>query len=266
MATQRIRRVFTLFVALWAVAMVTMHLDRRLSAARRVAVDVPALMAAESARRAGGVSWMPGFRDATRGVCLCEDCAGSFDEAYYVDTAHTAAPARSAAEAGALARLLHLVIADTPEGDVVDVGGAAYDLTQLELTVLRDMDRCGRRIWAVPARNASETPMLRARDAYRLNVRVGSCAQTCASVPARPVSLLRISGSEFEEVASALVAFYQRVVPGGVVLVGDYHAGSGAKAAVDTFRSASLVSDPLHVVLESQHPYIGAAWWAVTAK
>ena len=55
----------------------------------------------------------------------------------------------------ALVYILRSAIADTPEGDVVDFGGAAEVLI---LRVLREMDLCGRRLWSIGGRGASLGP------------------------------------------------------------------------------------------------------------
>lgn len=111
----------------------------------------------------------------------------------------------------------------------------------------------------------SETPPL---DAYRL--RTARCSSSnCSAVPVNTIAMLRISGDRFESAADSLIAFYGRIQIGGFVFVDGYYAHPKLKAAVDRFRFALKIVDPLSHIEEetrdSARPYLRAVWWQKTS-
>ena len=79
----------------------------------------------------------------------------------------------------------------------------------------------------------------------RLRVVKGPFAASlpAAAEPAR-VAVLRVDADTFEGTRDALEHLYDRVAPGGLVIVDDYHLG-GCRRAVREFREARGVAAPL---------------------
>ena len=64
-------------------------------------------------------------------------------------------------------------------------------------------------------------------------------------VPVDRLALLRIDGDMYESTTQALEALYDKVSPGGFVVVDDYNAFTQCREATDTFRGARGIDDPL---------------------
>ena len=203
--------------------------------------------------RGDSPSGMPGFYSAPAGTCLAPTAGVNESSVERLVGSAGAEDGRNRA----LVHLLRSAIADTPEGDVVDFGGSEA----LILRVLREMDVCGRRLWAIRG-----TPSA-ALDVYRL--RAASCATPAnCSVPVRTVSFLRISGHSFDDAATPLLVFYSRLEIGGFVFVDGYYDHQKIKSAVDSFRHAAKVIDAISHVEEPTRigsPLIRAAWWQRTS-
>jgi O-methyltransferase len=77
-------------------------------------------------------------------------------------------------------------------------------------------------------------------DPSRLEVRKGWFEQTLpAAAPAIDrVALLHVDGDWYESVKVALESFYEKVSPGGYVIIDDYGTWVGARQATDEFRAA----------------------------
>jgi O-methyltransferase len=68
------------------------------------------------------------------------------------------------------------------------------------------------------------------------------------SLPDAPVgrlAILRIDADLYVSTRQALDALYDRVVPGGFVIVDDYHAFAPCRRAVDEFRAERDIADPV---------------------
>jgi len=68
------------------------------------------------------------------------------------------------------------------------------------------------------------------------------------TLPAAPVSqiaVLRIDGDMYESTIQALHCLYDKVSAGGFVIIDDYGALAGCRAAVDDFRRERGIADPL---------------------
>jgi hypothetical protein len=68
---------------------------------------------------------------------------------------------------------------------------------------------------------------------------------TLPTAPINELSLLRLDGDLYESTMDALIALYDRVVSGGFVIVDDYGDFEPCRKAVDEFRSARNISDPV---------------------
>jgi len=66
--------------------------------------------------------------------------------------------------------------------------------------------------------------------------------------PIERLSLLRLDGDIYESTIVALRALYPKLSPGGFVIVDDYGAVSGCRAAVEDFRSAEGITEPLEEI------------------
>jgi O-methyltransferase len=73
-----------------------------------------------------------------------------------------------------------------------------------------------------------------------------------------PIAVLHADGDWYASVRLTLETFYDRVSPGGFVAVDDYGVWSGARQAVDEFRSARSIEQPL-ITVEA------AAYWRKAA-
>lgn len=100
----------------------------------------------------------------------------------------------------------------------------------------------------------------------RVKLIKGWFQDTLATTPTGPLALLRLDGDLYESTRVALEALYDRVSPGGYIIVDDYHSWPGCGRAVDEFirnrnLSVSLIdidenavfwrktSDPNHIPL-----------------
>ncbi len=76
----------------------------------------------------------------------------------------------------------------------------------------------------------------------------GWFADTLAQADFSQLALLRLDGDLYSSTRDALVACYDRVVPGGFVIVDDYGAIPQCARAVTDFRAERGITDPIHTV------------------
>jgi cephalosporin hydroxylase len=88
----------------------------------------------------------------------------------------------------------------------------------------------------------------------------GPPSRTLAEASIGEVALLRVDSHDPEEVRAVLDALYDRVTPGGFVVV-DAYGAADCQATVDRFRSECGVVDPLERV-----DWSGAAWRKTTEE
>lgn len=60
-----------------------------------------------------------------------------------------------------------------------------------------------------------------------------------------PLAILRLDGDMYESTMDALTHLYNRVSPGGYVIVDDYRVVAGCQTAVDEFRARRGISDAI---------------------
>lgn len=68
------------------------------------------------------------------------------------------------------------------------------------------------------------------------------------TLPGAPISrlaVLRLDGDMYESTMDALTSLYDKVSPGGYVIIDDYGAIPGCRSAVDDFRNAHTIDSPL---------------------
>ena len=83
--------------------------------------------------------------------------------------------------------------------------------------------------------------------------------ETLPSAPVEKLCVLRLDGDLYESTIVALDSLYDKVSPGGFVIIDDYLLAPCAKA-VDEFRSRRGISVPLHEVDGA------AVWWQVPSR
>lgn len=76
----------------------------------------------------------------------------------------------------------------------------------------------------------------------------GWFSDTLASSAIERLALLRLDGDLYESTMDALTALYDRVSPGGFVIVDDYGDFEPCKRAVDEFREARSIRDPIQTI------------------
>jgi O-methyltransferase len=71
---------------------------------------------------------------------------------------------------------------------------------------------------------------------------------TLPSAPIRELALLRLDGDLYESTINGLEALYDKVVPGGFVIVDDYGCIPQCRKAVDDFRARRNITEPIQEV------------------
>lgn len=68
---------------------------------------------------------------------------------------------------------------------------------------------------------------------------------TLPTAPIDKLALLRVDGDLYESTRDALVALYDKVSPGGFVIIDDYNDIPACKLAVDEFRAQKKITAPI---------------------
>jgi hypothetical protein len=76
----------------------------------------------------------------------------------------------------------------------------------------------------------------------------GLFKDTLGDAPIEKLALMRLDGDLYESTKNALEALYAKLSIGGFVIIDDYGAVPGCKAAVDEFRSVHGIVEPLEVI------------------
>jgi O-methyltransferase len=71
---------------------------------------------------------------------------------------------------------------------------------------------------------------------------------TLPGAPIGKLAMLRLDGDLYESTRDALAALYDKVVPGGFILVDDYGDFEPCRRAVDEFRASRGIRDPIEKV------------------
>jgi O-methyltransferase len=72
--------------------------------------------------------------------------------------------------------------------------------------------------------------------------------ETLPTAPIERIAVLRLDGDMYESTMVALEALYPKLSPGGFVIVDDYNCVPQCKLAVDEFRAAHAIVDPLEPI------------------
>jgi O-methyltransferase len=89
----------------------------------------------------------------------------------------------------------------------------------------------------------------------RVRFLVGWFKDTLPRAPIERLSVLRLDGDMYGSTMEALTALYPKLSPGGYVIVDDYGAIAQCKQAVDDFRAAHRIVDPIAPI-----DYTGVFW------
>jgi cephalosporin hydroxylase len=154
-----------------------------------------------------------------------------------------------------LERCLDMVRDGRVEGDVVDCGTGRGGTSIFLAAYLAGYELFGRRLWVADRFGGGTAPeehgpawfepdLNAVRDGFarfnlldeRVHFLQGAPGETLAEAPIEGIALLRIDRQEPEEVSAILRATYDRVRPGGFVVIDDYGSDACA-AAVEAFRS-----------------------------
>ena len=76
----------------------------------------------------------------------------------------------------------------------------------------------------------------------------GYFSESLPSAPIERIAVLRLDGDLYESTAATLEALYDKVSPGGFVIVDDYGVLEPCRAAVEDFRSERGVADPIETI------------------
>jgi hypothetical protein len=76
----------------------------------------------------------------------------------------------------------------------------------------------------------------------------GWFSESLAAATVGNIALLRVDADLYESTRDVLLALYDRVTPGGFIIVDDYHAFRACRTAVDEFRAGRGIADPLRRV------------------
>ena len=74
----------------------------------------------------------------------------------------------------------------------------------------------------------------------------GWFSDTLPTAPIEQIALLRLDGDMYESTMDALNALYDRVTPGGFIIVDDYGAVEGCQRAIREFRAARGIEDVMY--------------------
>jgi O-methyltransferase len=70
--------------------------------------------------------------------------------------------------------------------------------------------------------------------------------ETLPAAPIAKLAILRLDGDMYESTMDALSALYDKVSEGGFVIVDEYYAYPRCRAAIDDFRAARRIAEPMH--------------------
>ena len=82
-----------------------------------------------------------------------------------------------------------------------------------------------------------------------------------SSVPNFSLSVLRLDGDTYFSTMDALKVLYPRLQPGGIVIVDDFIDWIGCREAVDDYRKAQNILDPIVLVPHREGEILRGAYW-----
>lgn len=81
--------------------------------------------------------------------------------------------------------------------------------------------------------------------AKRLHVHKGFFADTLPAVAVPPVAVLRLDADWYDSTLLCLEKFWDRLLPGALVLIDDYYAWEGCTKAVHVFLARRMAAEPI---------------------
>jgi len=167
------------------------------------------------------------------------------------------------------------VLSDQVPGDLVETGVWRGGVTILMRGILAAWGDTNRRVWVadsfqgLPAPDLDAYPADAGHDLSGVATLAVSADQVRANfarydllddqvqflegwfrdtLPAAPIenlAVLRLDGDLYESTMDALDALYDKVTPGGYVIIDDYGAWDPCRKAVDDYRSAHAITDEI---------------------
>jgi O-methyltransferase len=173
--------------------------------------------------------------------------------------------------------LLDRVVADDIPGDLIETGVWRGGASLLMRGFLAAHNITDRKVWVadsfvgmpVPSHladagydfSAAEAPVLavsrdQVEDLFRrydlLDNQVGFLegwfSDTLPSAPIDQLALIRLDGDLYESTMDALTALYEKLSPGGYVIVDDYNDFEPCRRAITEFRESRRITSELHTV------------------
>jgi O-methyltransferase len=77
---------------------------------------------------------------------------------------------------------------------------------------------------------------------------VGWFKDTLPAAPIERLAILRLDGDIYESTRDALGSLYKKVSPGGVIIVDDYGPIPACRKAIQDFREANRILDPIQPI------------------
>ena len=211
----------------------------------------------------------------TRELFLDEEDVDPAIRAEGRDWPRTAETMVGGARLGNVRHAVETVLADDVPGDLIETGVWRGGVTILMRGILEAWGDTDRSVWVadsfegLPAPNVEAYPddeghdlsgvstLMVGADRVRANferygllddrVRFleGWFADTLATAPIEQLAVLRLDGDLYESTMDALVPLYDKVSPGGFVIVDDYGAWEPCRKAVDDFRAEHDITDEI---------------------
>ena len=219
--------------------------------------------------------------DLTRGAMKGRDIrmveAAEFDAARREDGKDWPADAETMIGMKRLANVracVESVIADGVPGDLIETGAWRGGATIYMRAILKAHGETGRKVWVadsfegLPAfdgryeadagdqhhtRDELAISVDQVRDNFRrydllddqVEFLVGWFSDTLPTAPIDKLAVLRLDGDMYSSTMDALDALYDKVSPGGYVIVDDYGAVPACAKAIHDFRDSRGITDPI---------------------
>jgi O-methyltransferase len=88
----------------------------------------------------------------------------------------------------------------------------------------------------------------------------GFFSETMPSAPISQIAVLRLDGDMYESTIVVLEALYQKVSRGGFIIIDDYGMIPACNQAVENFRRAANITEPLEIIGYVDRKPLGAFW------
>jgi hypothetical protein len=199
----------------------------------------------------------------------------------------------------ATALLTKFALTLPPEGDIVETGCYIGTSASIIMDILIHYDGCHRKLWVFDSFKGlpdlveedkqdgrkgqyktsyelfkSNLQGLNVYDKNRLVITKGWFNETLSISPVKSISFLRLDGDLFSSTWDGLTAFYNKVLPGGIIYVDDYGSFRGCCDAIEKFRTENGITDPIHHIREvlaksnkiPKQITFEAVWWIKDSK